>query len=455
MFKPISRRTVLRGLGTSMALPWLESMSSVYGADKLSKPPVRTAFMFMPNGVWPKDWTPKGSGEKYNVNTPFLSHLRNVKDDFILMENLWNKKTVGRNGHWPKVPAFLGGGFVVRTTGRNMDVGQASLDQELAKHIGHKTPLPSLELSVDEPRTGIDNAGGGFARIYGNHISWRDTHTPVASERIPLMAFNRLFKSGPMPQIPGMKPNSPAMKRSMAYDDSSILDLVRDDAKSLQRKISINDREKVDEYFESVRAVERQIQNSMTPQKRWVNEGRFELTKPEAGIPKDHETHLRLMLDIMLLAFWTDSTRISSFMFGNAQSGKNYSFLPGVKGSFHGLSHHREDPKVLKQYNQIIHFHMKQVAYVLEKMKSMNEGGSSLLDNSMVLFGSTIKDGNKHHERDLPIILAGKGGGAIRSGRRITSAKETPLCNLYMSMSDIMGVKQKAFGDSTGKIDLT
>lgn len=450
MFKPISRRTVLKGLGVTMALPWMEAMAS----ESLAKPPVRSAFLFMPNGVWPKNWTPAGNGEKYECNTPYLKYLKPVQDDFILLENLWNKKTVGRNGHWPKVPAFLGGGFVVRTTGRDMDTGGPSCDQFMAKFIGSHTPLPSFELSIDEPRTGIDNAGGGFARIYGNHISWRDSHTPVASERIPRMAFDRLFKSGPAPVLKGFDPTSAAAQKTLIYDDASILDVVMDDAKKLQKKISINDREKLDEYFESVRAVERQIQNSMKPQKRWQNKGSFEMARPEDGIPKSHEQHVRLMLDIMVLAFYTDKTRISTFMFGNAQSGHNYSFLPGVNGSFHGLSHHREDPKVLKQYEAIGHYHMKQLSYFLQKMKSLDEGGSTLLDNSQILFGSTIKDGNKHHEKDLPLILAGKAGGQIRSGRRLTASKETPLCNLYVSMMNNMGVMVDKFGDSKSSLKL-
>lgn len=451
MFKPISRRTALKGLGgVTMALPWMEAMS----AEKLAKPPVRTAFLFKPNGVWPKHWSPAGKGEKYECNTPYLQYLKKVQNEFVLLENLWHEKTAGRNGHWPKVPAFLGGGFVVRTTGRNMDTGTPSCDQVMAKFIGSHTPLPSLELGIDEPRAGIDNAGGGFARIYGNHISWRDSHTPVPSERIPRMAFDRLFKSGPAPSISGFDPTSKAAKKSLIYDDASILDVVMDDAKTLQKKISINDREKLDEYFESVRAVERQIQNSMKPQVRWENKGIFEIPRPEDGIPRSHKEHVRLMLDIMVLAFWTDTTRISTFMFGNAQSGHNYSFLPGVKGSYHGLSHHREDPKVLKQYEAIGHYHMEHMAYFLEKMSSLDEGGSSLLDNSQILFGSTLRDGNRHTIEDLPLILAGKAGGQIRSGRRLTAEKKTPLCNLFVTMMNNMGVMVDKFGDSKKKLDL-
>lgn len=455
MFKPISRRRTLQGLGVSMALPLLESMFSLKAADTLKKPPVRSAFIFMPNGVWPKDWDPTGEGESYECNTPFLKHLSNVKEDFILLENLWNKKTVGRNGHWPKVPAFLGGGYVTKSSGRNIDVGQASIDQVLAHKIGHHTPLPSLELGIDKPRFSVDAAGGGFARIYGNHISWRNRYTPVARERVPLLAFNRLFKSSLSAKKAGMNIKGYDVKKSIAYDDSSILDAVKEDAKSLHKTISSKDREKIDEYFESVRAVERQIQHSFTPQKRWKNKTKFAFETPEARIPKDHKKHIRLMLDVMLLAFWTDTTRVASLMLGNAQSDKGYSFLSGVKGSHHELSHHREKPEVLNQYKQIVHFNMRQIAYFLEKMSQMNENHGSLLDNSMVLFGSSIKDGNRHSEKNLPLILAGKAGGEIRSGRRLTSAPETPLSNLYLSILDLMGQKQESFGDSSGALKLS
>lgn len=410
----------------------------------------------MPIGVWPKDWDPKEGKKTFNADTPFLKHFENVKEHCNLLQNLWNPNSKGRNGHWPKVPVVLSGGFVERSTERNLGVGRPSLDQVMAKTIGHKTPLLSLELGIDEPRAGIDSVGGGFTRLYGNYISWRGPRTPVANERIPLYAFNRLFKSGKDPKIPSLNADSQDFKESMLYDSTSILDLVRSDAKSLQRKMSRNDREKIDEYFESVRAVELQIRNSMIPQNLWKNKTTFEFKKSNEGIPQDHETHVKLMLDIMLLAFWTDKTRISTFMLGNAQSNHNYSFLPGVNGTFHELSHHSEKPEVRKQYKSIVHYNLKHVAYFLERMKNMTEGEhGSLLDNSMVLFGSTIKDGNKHGEEDLPLLLAGKAQGKIKSGRIITAPKKTPLSNLYVSMLDMMGIHRPKFGDSTGRIKLS
>lgn len=454
MFPRISRRTVLRGATASLALPLLEAMIPHARANQsLEKPPVRSAFLFMPNGVRPDHWTPPGHGEEYEL-TPMLKSLANVKDDYLLLENLWNKNTVGRNGHWPKVPAFLSGGYVVRTSGRDMDTGGTSVDQLMADEIGNRTPLPSLELGVDEAYTGVDNIGGGFTRIYGSHIAWRDPHTPVPKEIIPQLAFDRLFRgSRGTPVVSGFTTQHPAVAKSLARDDLSVLDTVLEDAKSLKRKVGTNDRTKLDEYLESVRSVERRLENTLKPQKRWINEGRLDVPRPGPGIPETHKEHVRLMLDILILAFWTDSTRIATFMFGNAQTGRNFSFLTGVSGSFHSISHHRNKPDKLTQYETIGTWHIEQFAYFLERMKSLDEAGTSLLDNSMVFFGSTLKDGNRHDPHDLPLILAGRGGGSVRPGRRIRYKRDTPLCNLYLSMLERMGIQRDRFGDSTGHLD--
>ena len=449
--KKISRRTVLRGAGVALALPWLEAMS--HGSvTKLEKPPVRTAFIFMPNGVVPNQWTPAGDDETFEL-TPMLKSLANVKKDITLFENLWHAQTTGRNGHWPKVPAWLSGGYVVRSTGQRLDTGGVSIDQVLAKQIGGQTPLPSLELGIDAPRTGVDGIGGGFARIYGSYISWRDPHSPVAREIIPQLAFDRLFRTSSIPVISGIDPSHPTIKKSLLRDDKSVLDLALESAKSLQNKVGKADRAKIDEYLESVRSVERRIAASLQPQKRWLNETKLNIHRPAPGIPDDHQDHVRLMMDVMLLAFWTDSTRISTLMLGDAQTGRDFSFLDGVKGGFHKLSHHRDDVRVRDQYQRIGTWHVEQLAYLLERMQGLDENGSSLLDNSMLMFGSSLKDGNKHDNHDLPILIAGKAGGAIRSGRRIRSPEDTPLCNLYLTMARIMGVNLTAFGDSQNHIE--
>lgn len=448
----ISRRTILRGAGVAMSLPWLESMSAGApspAAEKLAEPPLRLACMFMPNGVRPDYWTPAGDGDDYEI-TPHLKPLERHRGEFLLIENLWNKNTVGRNGHWPKVPAWLSGGFVERTTGGDLDSGGTSVDQRIAREIGTQTPLPSFELGLDAPRTGIDTAGGGFPRALGSFLSWADPKTPVPKEIVPQLAYDRLFRAKKAPVVSGLDPKNPGLVESLQRDDTSLLDTVLEQARAIRRNSSRNDQARLDEYFESVRSVERRLEASMRPQKRWINEGKFPLDRPVAGTPETHIEHVRLMLDILLLSFWTDSTRVATFMFGDAQSAQDYSFLPGVKGNFHGLSHHRDIPSQREQYEKIINWHTEQLSWFFDKMRGLKEGERSLLDNSMILFGASLKDGNRHLEENLPILLAGRGKGAIRPGRRLRAPVKTPFCNLHLALMHIMGVKDESFGDSTG-----
>ncbi len=454
MSRKIARRTLLRGAGVALSLPWLESVAPAApaAADRLAEPPLRMAFMFMPNGVRPDHWTPAGDAEQYEL-TPHLQPLAAFKNDFLLLENLWNRNSIGRNGHWPKVPIWLSGGYVQRTTADDLDTGAVSADQYAAQRIGTLTPLPSFELGHESPRTGIDVAGGGFARLYGSFISGRDRHTPVPKEIVPQLAFDRLFRNNRAPVVSSVNPGDPSLLTSLQRDDTSVLDLVLDGAKSLRRNGSASDRIRLDEYFESVRSVEQRLQATLKPQKRWINQGKFPLERPAPGIPQSHEEHVRLMLDIFVLAFWSDSTRIGTFMFGDAQSSQDYSFLPGVRGSFHGLSHHGNETATRDQYCKIVNWHMEQMAYFLGRVKGLDEGGTSLLDNSMIMFGGSLKDGNSHAVENLPLLLAGRGKGTIRPGRRLRAPEHTPVCNLYLEMLRRMGIDDvKSFGDSTGPL---
>jgi hypothetical protein len=447
--KRISRRTVLRGAGAALALPWLETMGRAAPAATLTEPPLRMVCMYMPNGVRPDYWTPAGDGEDYEI-TPHLKPLESIKGDFMLLENLWNAKTVGRNGHWPKVPAFLSGGYVERTAGDDLDSGGTSVDQFAAQRIGDRTLLPSFELGLEATRSGIDTAGGGFARMYGSFISWRDPHTPVPKEIVPQLAFDRLFRSNRSAVISSVNPDDPALVTALQRDETSVLDLVRDQAARLRKLGSSSDRVRLDEYFESVRSVEQRMSAALKPQKRWINQGKFPLERPGPGIPASRPEHMKLMMDIMVLALWSDTTRIGAFMTADAQTNEDFSFLPGVKGGFHTISHHAEDPVRKKQYETCVTWHVEQVAYFLKRLKSLDEGGTSLLDNSMVTFGCGIKCGNLHLEHDLPIAIAGGGKGTLKPGRRLRFPKDTPLCNLYLSMLHRLGIEEKSFGDSTG-----
>ena len=451
--RAISRRTILRGAGAALALPWLESIGSAAPATAgaLTEPPLRAVFMYMPNGVVPEYWTPAGDGEQYEI-TPHLKPLEPLRNDFMLLENLWNAKTVGRNGHWPKVPAWLSGGYVERTSGDDLDSGGTSVDQLAAQKIGDRTLLPSFELGLEATRSGIDTAGGGFARMYGSFISWRDPHTPVPKEIVPQLAFDRLFRTSKAPVVSSLNPDDPKLLTALQRDETSVLDLVRDQATSLRREGSSGDRVRLDEYFESVRSVEQRLQASLKPQKRWINQGKFPLERPGAGIPATRGEHMRLMMDIMILALWSDTTRIGTMMTADAQTNEDFSFLPGVKGGFHSISHHGEEAVKKQQYATCVTWHVEQIAYFLTKLKSLDEGGSSLLDNSMVMFGHGIKCGNRHLEHNLPIALAGRGKGTLRPGRRVRFPEETPLCNLYLAMLHRMGIEEKSFGDSTGPL---
>lgn len=450
MHTPLSRRTLLRGTGAALGLPWLEVMTPALAkASPLTEPPLRLAYLFMPNGVRPDYWTPAGDGEDYEI-TPHLKPLEALRNDFLLIENLWNKNAVGRNGHWPKVPSWLHGGYVQRSTGRDLDVGGTSADQVAARHVGSQTPLPSLELGIDSPRTGIDNIGGGFARIYGSFISWRDPHTPVPKEIVPQLAFDRIFRNYRAPVVSSIDDQHPAVLTALQRDETSVLDLVREDAQALRRRGSMSDRVKLDEYFESVRSVEMRLEASLKPQRRWINHGKLPVDRP--GIPASHQEHVRLMLEVMILAFWTDSTRVSTFMFGDAQTGQDYSFLEGVRGNFHGLSHHLNEEAKRTQYERIINWHTTQLAWFLDRLKKIDEGGKPMLDSSMIVFGSTLKDGNRHDPENLPLLLAGRGKGAIRPGRRLRAPEKTPLSNLHLALLQRMGVKAESHGDSTGAL---
>jgi hypothetical protein len=449
--KKVSRRNWLRGMGVAVALPWLESVARAAPdqTGALSEPPLRLAYLFVPNGVRPDYWTPLGDGETYGDMPAHLKPLEKFRGDFSLLENLWNEQAQGRNGHWPKVPAWLSGGRVERTAGDDLYCGNVSVDQLLAQRIGDRTPLPSLDIGIDTVRTGIDTAGGGFARMYGSFLSWRDERTPVTKEIIPQLAFDRIYRMNRKPAISAIDPDNPSLLSALQRDDTSVLDLVLDDAKALRRQSSAGDNVRLDEYFESLRSVERRLNAELKPQKRWINQGRFPLDRPAPGVPETHAEHVKLMLDILILVFWTDTTRIATFMFGDAQTMQDYSFLPGVKGAFHSISHHGDEPAKRDQYEKIINWHTEQEAYFLGRLKSLDEGGTSLLDNSMIVIGGSLKDGNRHLEEDLPLLIAGRGKGTLKPGRRIRSAARTPMCNLHLALMHRMGVTDKSFGDST------
>lgn len=441
----ISRRTFLRGVGAAIALPALDAMAPAraFGATAKPKPPVRMACLYFPNGVWEDAWIPKESGAGYTL--PYsLEPLARHQDAFNVLSGLDKAASRGGDGHYAKTANFLTGEPVVKTTGKDISAGGISMDQLAASRLGHLTPLPSMELGIDPVISGIDS-NVGYTRLYGSYISWRAHNLPVAKEINPRFAYERLF---------GEKDaeGRPRRGKTRHDDHQSILDLALEDAHSLRRRLGRDDQVKLDEYLESVRAVEKRIAFAMQPDPRdWRPESApTGLTPPPEKAPADFREHVKLMLDLMVLAFQTDSTRIQSFMFANDVSGRNFSFLPGVSGGHHDMSHHEGKEEKIRQYMEITRWHAEQFAYLLDQLRSIPEGDGTLLDNSMILFGSSISDGNRHDPNNLPIIVAGSGGDALKTGLHVASPKNTPLCNLYATMLNAMDPEISQFGDSDG-----
>lgn len=453
------RRSFLKGAGAMLGLPLLDAMGkleALAAPDALAsskaasrvQAPVRMACIYFPNGVWTKNWFPEKDGGDFEL--PYaLEPLAKHREKLLVFSGLDKQHSHQGDGHYAKTANFLTGLPVRKTAGKDISVGGLSIDQLCAQQIGHLTPLPSLELGIDPVVSGIDS-NVGYTRLYGCYISWRSPNMPLAKEINPRMAYERLFSVMKADRV------SAANQRKQE-DRKALLDLVLNDANKLRDRLGRDDQFKLDEYLDAVRDVEKRLEFFAKPDPRqWKPESQpgNDIAAPK-GAPGDHQEHVRLMLDLIVLAFWTDSTRISSFMFANDVSGKNFGkLIPGANAGHHEVSHHQDDPKKFEPYTKINRWHNEQLAYLMDKLAAIKEGERSLLDNSMVLFGSSMSDGNSHNPANLPILLAGQGGGKIQAGRHIASAKGTPLCNLYVSMLDCMGTPVEKFGDSTGALAL-
>ncbi|MHC2066385.1 DUF1552 domain-containing protein [Bremerella sp. T1] len=438
---PLSRRRFLQGCGVALSLPWMPSLAPrMARAAEAGKPPVRSAFLYFPNGVWEKDWVPEKTGSDYDL-TSSLEPIADVRDDVLVLTGLDKKHSHGGDGHYAKTANFLTGMPVTKTTGKDISSGGISVDQLMAQHVGGNTPLPSLELGTEPVISGIDS-NVGYTRLYGSHISWQSPTRPVAKEINPRLVYERLFG----------KAMSPDSEKAESYQN--LLDFVLEDARRLRPKLGRDDQFKMDEYLDSVRAVEKRIEYATKGENGdWqpdVDEHVLAASKP--GVPGDFRDHISIMLDLIVLAFQTDSTRIATMMFANDVSGRNFSFLDGVQGGHHQLSHHENKKEKIEQYQRINRWHVDQFAQMLRKMQSIQEGESTLLDNCMVLFGSSMSDGNRHDPDNLPILLGGRGGNTLNSGRHLAAEGMVPLCNVYHAMLERMGVEVEAFGDSTGPL---
>lgn len=440
----IARRTVLRGVGTAMALPLLEAMlplGALAQSVGKSQRPNRMAFLFVPNGMHMADWTPTTEGPGFQL--PYLMEpLKNVRDSINVLSGLTqnNARALGDGGgdHARSASAWLTGCHPRKTDGADIKAG-ISADQLAAQRVGQRTRFASLEIGCERGAQ-AGNCDSGYSCAYSSCISWRTESTPVAKEVDPRLVFERFFGNGDSAE------SQEARTRRERYR-KSILDFVLEDANSLKAKLGYRDQQKLDEYFTGVREIESRLARSEQMTKQLALSG----VAAPAGIPAEYGEHVRLMSDMMILAFQADLTRICTFMFANEGSNRAYRNI-GVTDGHHEVSHHEGQQEKQMKIRAINRFHIEQLAYLLEKMKSIREGAGTLLDNSMIVYGGGIGDGNRHNHDDLPILLAGRGAGTIKSGRHLRYPNETPMSNLFLSLLDRVGVRAETLGDSTGRL---
>jgi hypothetical protein len=428
MKTPISRRTLLKGTGVAMGLPWLESM-----ANAAAPPPQRFAVLFMGTGISPGRWWAKGAGAALELSES-LAPLEPLKAKLNVIDGLFNKAATGQGIH-PAMTGNLLSGVPIRKG--SIIQGGITIDQLLANHIGQDTAQPSMVLACERAMTGFHETN--FSNAYSSHISWQNSDSPVPNEMYPSLAFDSLFENG------GQLRNA------------SILDRVRDHAQSLTRTISATDKIKLDEYLASVRDVERSIERMRTDKQKAEDNARdagrplFTMKRPQDGLPEDIRDHIRLMCDIIALGFQTDKTRVASLLLARDLSALYYPFL-GVSKQHHGASHYDTEP----DYQKIVHFQMTQLAYLAQRLDAMKEGESTVLDNSCLLFLSNMWSGTKHDNKKVPVLTLGSLGGKLQTGRALnyfeSGDDNRKLCSLYLGIIDRMGVKLPAFGDASQQL---
>lgn len=438
----ISRRTVLKGFGAAIALPWLEAMlpRGAFGAPSVGPAPKRMAFFYVPNGVHMPDWTPKGEGELTQLPAT-LEPLKNVRDSIQVLSGLTCDKARphgdGPGDHARAMSAFLTGAQPRKTHGADIKAG-VSVDQLAAEKVGTATKFASLELGC-EKGLNAGNCDSGYSCAYSANLSWRSETLPMAKEVNPRLVFERLFGDQAKDTRDGGQ-----VKRDKYR--ASILDVVLEDASRLKGRLGGNDQRKLDEYLTAVRELELRIAKSGPT----VEVGASKLAKP-AGVTVDYQEHIRQLADLLALAWQADLTRVATFVLANEGSNRPYRHI-GVPDGHHDLSHHGGNREKQTKIQKINRFHVEQFAYFLERLRGVKEGDSTLLDSCMIVYGSGNGDGNRHNHDDLPVLLAGKGGGTLKGGRHVRYPKETPLCNLFLALLERMGAPAERFGDSTAML---
>ena len=432
-----SRRNFLRGAGVALALPWMESLPLLAQDKAANKPPLRFAHMYFSNGVEPAHWWAKGSGAAMEFGKA-AEPLAPIREDIVFLRGLYHQKAfVSTSPHLGRMNLLSGA--PVSLDPKEIRVG-TSFDQILAQRIGNRTAVPSLVLGIEPNELRLED---GLSMIYGSNISWVSPNKPATKEIYPSRTFDQLVGDGSGRKL-----------------DRSILDLVLADAKSLQPKVSSNDRRKLDEYLESIRDIEKRIDHA-------AKEERLEgwkpslkqpnLPRPGEELPQNVPDHMKLMLDLIVLAFQMDKTRIATLMLNNDLSQMNFRFIEGVRGALHlDLTHNGKAPELEAMYLKTNQYHVRQFTYLVERMKAIDEGGSTLLDNSVLMFASSLFDGDAHGADQLPIVLAGKAGGALQPGRILDYLDKgndnRRACSLYLSLMDLMGVQLDRFGDADKRL---
>jgi hypothetical protein len=448
----ISRRSLLRGAGTAMALPLLDAMIPPFARAAVVKAatPTRMAFLYVPNGIVMEEWTPQtgeGVGEwALPDKLPRItSALAPYRDEVMILSGLncngGNALGDGPGDHGRAGAAYLTATHPRKSAGKDLYAG-VSVDQMAAAKLAGTTKFASLELGCEEGVQG-GNCDNGYSCTYSNTLAWKTATTPLPPEVRPRAVFERLFGSLDLGA-------DPVRRRRQEMYEKSILDGLMEDAQKLQASLGGADKRKMDEYLTSVREIEARIQQverggkAAEPVKYPV---------PSASVPSDFGEHSRIMTDLLVLAFQSDLTRVSTMLFSIEQSPRAYGAEIGLPEGHHGLTHHSGDKEKIEKVTQINCYHMKSLVYALEKMRSVKEGDGTLLDHSMIVYGSGISDGNRHDHGNLPLILAGRGNGTLKPGRHVRYAPETPMANLFVSMLDRMGVEPERFGDSKGKLE--
>ena len=440
--KHLSRRTFVRGMGVTMALPFLESMVPAQTplAKTAANPQIRLGLCFMPHGGVMANWTPAEEGAL--KLSPILAPLEAYKDQVVVVSNLSHAMAgpqgPGDNGgdHTRCPAVFLNGVHPRRTDGADIQAG-VTIDQIAASKIGQETLLPSLELAIEDYSGLVGSCDVGFSCTYMNTISWRTPTTPMPMEINPRIVFDRMFGDGATPE----------QRLQRIERQRSILDAVNDQIRRLQGGLGSSDRNRVVEYMDTVREIERRIQIS----EKQNSNTNLDVPKTPAGIPDDYIEHTKLMFDLMALSFQADITRVSTFMMAREVSYRTFPKL-GISESFHPASHHQNLPARLEALTRINAHHVQLFSHVLERLKATPDGDGNLLDHSLLLYGSAMSNSNVHNHGPLPVLVAGGAAGRMKGGRHIKYPENTPMSNLLMTILDKAGIPQESVGDSTGML---